>query len=99
MSHAPEAIVPRMATAAALSSGDLTKIGLIATAALLLVGVLLSIVITKLVGRVVILVVVVAAGVLVWQQRAHVKQQLDSKKCHASATFFGVHVDVPYCPN
>jgi hypothetical protein len=72
MSHAPEAIVPRMATVAALSSGDLTKIGLIATAALLLVGVLLSIVITKLVGRVVILVVVVAAGVLVWQQRAHV---------------------------
>jgi hypothetical protein len=82
-----------MATVEALSSGDVTKVGLIVTAALVLIGVLLSIVITAVIGRVVILVLVVAAGFIVWQQRAHVEDQLNN--CDLSVSFFGFHLTAP----
>jgi protein-S-isoprenylcysteine O-methyltransferase Ste14 len=82
-----------MAAVEALSTGDITKIGVVVIVALVLIGALLSIVITAIVGRIVILVVVVALGILVWQQRTHVKDQIDS--CKLSTTFFGVHLDAP----
>jgi hypothetical protein len=61
--------------------------------ALLVVGALLSMVITALVGRLVILVVVVALGVVVWQQRTEIKNKVDD--CKLNGTFFGVHVSAP----
>jgi protein-S-isoprenylcysteine O-methyltransferase Ste14 len=82
-----------MAAVEALSSSDITKVGIIVIVALVVIGALLSIVITAIVGRIIVLVVVVALAVLVWQQRGHVKDQIES--CHPSATFFGVHLDTP----
>jgi hypothetical protein len=40
-----------------------------------------------------VVVVVVVLGVLVWQQRTHVKNQID--KCDLSVSFFGVDIDAP----
>jgi protein-S-isoprenylcysteine O-methyltransferase Ste14 len=82
-----------MSSVEALNSNDITRIGVIVIVALVLVGALLSIVITALVGRLIILVVVVVLGVLVWQQRTHLKDQFD--ECKVQATFFGVHFDAP----
>jgi protein-S-isoprenylcysteine O-methyltransferase Ste14 len=82
-----------MAAVEALSSGDVTKVGVIVIVALVVIGVLLSIVISAIVGRIIVLVVVVGLAIVVWQQRTHVKHQIES--CHPSATFFGVHLDTP----
>jgi hypothetical protein len=79
----------------ALNVQDVTKVGVIVIVALLVIGALLSIVITALIGRIIILVVVVVLAVLVWQQRGHVKDQINSHKCDLNATFFGVHLDAP----
>jgi protein-S-isoprenylcysteine O-methyltransferase Ste14 len=78
----------------ALSSDNITKIGVIVIVALFVIGALLSIVITALVARIVIAVVVVGLAIFVWQQRTHIKDQFD--KCDFSATFFGVHLDAPH---
>jgi protein-S-isoprenylcysteine O-methyltransferase Ste14 len=80
-------------TAVALSSDNITKIGLIIIVALVVIGALLAFVITALVARIVILVVVIGLAVLVWQQRTHLKDKFDD--CDTQATFFGVHFDAP----
>ena len=79
--------------AVALNSDNITKIGIVIIVALVVIGALLSIVITALIARIVILVVVIGLGVLVWQQRTHIEDQID--KCKLDATFFGVHVSAP----
>jgi Na+/proline symporter len=79
----------------ALNAGDITKVGLIIIAVLVVIGILLSIAITALVGRLIILVVVVVLAIFVWQQRGHVKDSFDKHKCDLNATFFGVHLDAP----
>jgi protein-S-isoprenylcysteine O-methyltransferase Ste14 len=84
-----------MVTDAALGSENITKIGVVVILALLVVGALLSIVITALIGRVIILVVVVVLAVLVWQQRTHVENKINKSKCDLNATFFGIHLDAP----
>ena len=84
-----------MAAVEALNVQDITKVGVIVIVALVVIGALLSIVITALIGRIIILVVVVVLAVLVWQQRGHVKDQVNSHKCDLNATFFGVHLDAP----
>jgi protein-S-isoprenylcysteine O-methyltransferase Ste14 len=82
-----------MGTPVALQSDQLTKIGIIATIALVVIGVLLSLVITAIVGRIIVLVVIVALGVLVWQQRANIQDHVN--KCQLNMSFVGVHVDAP----
>jgi protein-S-isoprenylcysteine O-methyltransferase Ste14 len=82
-----------MSSVEALSSDDITKVGVIVIIALVVIGALLSFVITALVGRVIILVVVVALAAFVWQQRTHIKDRFDD--CKLQATFFGVHLDAP----
>jgi protein-S-isoprenylcysteine O-methyltransferase Ste14 len=78
---------------AALGSENITKIGVVIIVALVVIGLLLSLLISALIARVIILVVVVGLAVLVWQQRTHIKNQVDN--CHLGATFFGVHVNAP----
>jgi hypothetical protein len=82
-----------MIAAVALQSDQLTKIGIIATVALLAVGILLSVLVTAVVGRVIVLIVVVGLGALVWQQRADIQHRIDS--CQLDVTFVGIHVDAP----
>jgi protein-S-isoprenylcysteine O-methyltransferase Ste14 len=82
-----------MSSVQALSSDDITKVGVIVIIALFVIGLLLSLVITALVGRIIILVVVVGLAVFVWQQRTHIKDRFD--KCDLNATFVGIHLDAP----
>lgn len=84
-----------MSAVEALNSENITKIGLVVIGALILIGALLSIVITKLIGRLVILIVVVVLGVLVWQQRTHVEDKINKNACGLNTTFFGIHLDAP----
>jgi hypothetical protein len=84
-----------MPTVEALSSQNITQIGLVVIGALVLIGVLLSVLITAIVGRLIMLTIVVALGILVWQQRTHIEDEINKNKCNLSATFFGVHLDAP----
>jgi protein-S-isoprenylcysteine O-methyltransferase Ste14 len=79
----------------ALSVQDVTKVGVIITIALVVIGVLLSIVITALIARVIILLVVAVLAIFVWQQRSHVKDEINAHKCNLHATYFGFHLDAP----
>jgi hypothetical protein len=82
------------ATVVALDVGDLTKIGIGVTIALVVIGFLLSLIITAIIGRLLILAVVVVLAVVFWQQRSSIEDKV-TNKCDLSATFFGVHVDAP----
>jgi hypothetical protein len=84
-----------MSSVAALNVQDITKVGVIVIVALVVVGVVLSLIITALIGRLVILAVVVVLAVFVWQQRGHVKDEINAHKCDLNATFFGIHLDAP----
>ncbi len=82
-----------MSSLVALDSGQITKIGVGAIVVLVALGVLLGLVITAIVGRIVIAVVVVALGVLIWQQRTSIEDHV--KKCNLDMSFLGIHVDAP----
>ena len=86
-----QAIVSGMTEA--LQSGDITKIGVGVIIGLVVLGFLMSLIITAIVGRIIILVLVVGLGAWVWQQRTTLKDDID--KCHLSTTFFGIHVSAP----
>ncbi|MFN2517646.1 MAG: hypothetical protein ABR604_01190 [Jatrophihabitantaceae bacterium] len=82
-----------MTTVTALDSTQITKIGIGVIVGLVVVGLLLSLIITAIVGRIILAVVVVALGILVWQQRTVIEDHV--KKCQLNMTFLGVHVDAP----
>ena len=63
--------------------------------AVVVIGALLSFLLTRLIARVIILVVVIVLGVFVWQQRNHVRDDVNTHACNLNATFFGVHVNAP----
>jgi len=73
---------------AALDTDQAKTIGIVTIVALLLIGVVLGFVITAIVGRIVVVVVVVALGALVWTQRASIEDHV--KKCDAK--FLGIHL-------
>jgi hypothetical protein len=79
--------------AVALDSSQIGKLGVVITIALVVVGVLLGLVITALVGRVIIVIVVVGLSALVWQQRATIQDHV--KKCDLDMSFLGVHINAP----
>ena len=82
-----------MTDAVALNSNQITTLGVGAIIALVVIGFLLSMVITAVVGRIVILVAVVALGAVIWQQRTEIKHRVD--ECRLDMTFLGVHVQAP----
>jgi hypothetical protein len=82
-----------MSAALALDSSQITGVGIGVIVALVVIGALLSLVVTALVGRVIILAVVVALGVIVWQQRTSIENHV--KKCQLDMSFVGVHVNAP----
>jgi protein-S-isoprenylcysteine O-methyltransferase Ste14 len=86
----------------ALNAGDITKVGVGVIIALVVLGFVLSLVITAIVGRIIILVAVVVLGVIVWQQRTSIENKIKNRDCNFS--FFGVQVDPPdnlkqFCAN
>jgi uncharacterized metal-binding protein len=82
-----------MTSVTALDSTQITKIGVGVIIALVVVGFVLSLLITAIVGRVIIAVVVVALGILVWQQRTVIEDHVN--KCQLDVSFVGIHVNVP----
>ena len=87
-----------MSTLVALSSSSLNsdqigKLGIGAIVAVVVIGLLLSVIISALVGRIIVLVVVVALGAFIWQQRSSIEDHV--KKCELNMTFFGYHVNAP----
>jgi hypothetical protein len=78
-----------------LGRGDITKIGIGIIIALVVIGFLLSLLITAIIGRVIVVAVVIGLGIWVWQQRSSVQDAYTKNRCDLHATFFGVHLDAP----
>ena len=53
------------------------------------------VILTSLVVRVVIVVIAVALGIYVWQQRSVIESRISKDKCQLNTTFFGIHVKAP----
>lgn len=79
----------------AINAGDITKIGIGIIIAMIVIGFLLGLLITAILGRIIIAVVVIVLGIFVWQQRSHVQDEFNTKVCGLNATFFGIHLDPP----
>ncbi|TAM87989.1 MAG: hypothetical protein EPN43_08845 [Jatrophihabitans sp.] len=79
--------------ALAIDSGDITKIGIGSTAGIVIIGLILFMVFTRLVARLILVVVVVVLGVFIWQQRASIENHV--KNCQLDMSFFGYHIDAP----
>jgi hypothetical protein len=73
---------------AAFSTDQAKAVGIFALAVIIVAGVLLSFVFTKLSSRLVLAVIIVGLGIFTWTQRDAIDS--DAKKC--DATFFGVHL-------
>jgi hypothetical protein len=73
---------------AAFSTDQAKAVAIGAIIVIVVVGALLSFVVTKLVGRLIVGAVVVGLGIFVWTQRADIESA--AKKC--DATFFGIHL-------
>ncbi len=82
-----------MTDVVALNSNQITTIGVGAIVALVVLGFLLSLVVTAIVGRIVILVAVVVLGAVVWQQRTQIEDKV--QKCQLDLSFVGIHVQAP----
>ena len=82
-------------TALALDSDQIGKIGIGIIVGLFVLGALLSLIVTAIVGRIIIAVVVIALAVLTWQQRSSLQDKINKKDCNLSAHFFGFTVKAP----
>lgn len=78
----------------ALDTNSAQNLGLATIVAVVVVGLLLAVFITKLVARAIIVVVMVVLALVAWQQRSQIESA--AKKCDAH--FFGIHVE-PHDPN
>jgi hypothetical protein len=72
----------------AFSTGQAKTVGIFVIAVIVLAGVLLSFVFTKLTGRLILAVIVVGLGIFLWTQRDAIDK--DAKKCDAK--FVGIHL-------
>ena len=82
----PQAIV--------LNSDQIGTIGIGAIVGVVVVGLLLSLIISAVVGRIIVLVIMVSLGAVIWNQRASIEDSV--KKCQLDMTFMGVHVQAPH---
>lgn len=82
-----------MDTNALLQYENIGKIAVGIIIGLFVVGALLSLIVTKIVGRIIILIVVLVLAGWVWQQRGEIQDKV--KKCQLTATFFGQDVKAP----
>lgn len=88
-------MTPMTATVQAISSDDITGIGIGVIVVLVILGFLLAALLTQIIVRVVIALVVVVLAIVVWQQRGKVEDEINSRTCNLDATFFGIHLDPP----
>jgi hypothetical protein len=79
----------------AISVSSLTGIGIGVTVALVVLGVILGLIVTAILGRVLIALVVIGLAIFVWVERGAIENKVADKACPPSLSFFGVHVDAP----
>lgn len=79
----------------ALLPSDVTKIGIGVIVGLVVLGLLFSLLVTAIIGRLIVAVAVIALAAYVWQQRTSIADSVNTHKCDLSASFFGMHVDAP----
>ena len=77
----------------ALNAGNVTALGIGVIAALIVIGIVLTALVTAIIGRILVFVVMVVLAVVVWQQRSTIENRISQHKCNFS--FFGVHLDPP----
>lgn len=83
-------------TVQAISSDNITGIGIGVIVVLVILGFVLAALLTQIIVRLVIALVVVVLAIVVWQQRGKVEDEINSRTCKLDqATFFGIHVDAP----
>jgi len=74
----------------ALDVDQAKTIGLGAVVAIIVLGLLASLIISAIVGRIIALALTIGLGLLVWNQRANIEDA--AKKCDAK--FFGYHLTI-----
>jgi len=84
----------------AFSTDQAKSVAIVAIIVLVVLGALLSFVVTKLTGRLIVAAIVVGLGIFVWTQRTDIEDA--AKKCEVP-TFFGIHLNVgktvqAHCP-
>ena len=72
----------------AFNTDQAKTVGIFALGVIIVAGVLLSFVFTKLISRLVIAAIIVGLGIFTWTQRDAIDH--DAQKC--DATFFGIHL-------
>jgi hypothetical protein len=73
----------------AFSTDQAKAVAIGAIIVVVVIGALLSFVVTKITGRLIVAAVVVGLGIFVWTQRADIE---DSIKNCKTPTFFGIHL-------
>jgi hypothetical protein len=82
-----------MTSVQAVNVDDITKITAGIILGLLVIGGLLALVISAVIGRLIVLIVVVGLGIALWLQRNQVTDEISKNKCNFNATYFGFHLD------
>jgi ABC-type nickel/cobalt efflux system permease component RcnA len=72
----------------AFSTDQAKAVAIVVILVVVVAGALLSFVVTKLVGRLIVAALVVGLGIFVWTQRADIES--NAKKCNAR--LFGIHL-------
>ena len=72
----------------AFSTDQAKAVAIGAIVVVVVAGALLSFVVTKITGRLIVAAIVVGLGIFVWTQRADIESS--AKKC--KATLFGIHL-------
>jgi hypothetical protein len=79
----------------ALNAAQVPNIGTGVVIGVAVIALLLVIFLSNLVVRVIIVVLAVALGAYVWQQRTVIQDRITKDKCQLNSTFFGIHVKAP----
>lgn len=79
----------------ALNSTQVPKLGVGLLIGIAVLAILLVVFLSSLVIRVAIIVIAVALGAYVWQQRSTIENHISKDKCQLNTTFFGIHVKAP----
>lgn len=77
----------------AITSDQITGVGIGTIAVLVVVGVVIALLVAKLVVRVLVAVVIIALAVVVWTQRTAVVDAAEDAASRCEMSFFGVHID------
>jgi hypothetical protein len=82
----------------ALDTSQVKNVSVVAIVAVVVIGLLISWLVTKVVARVIVLLLTLVLGFALYNQRAKVVDEANKIAKRCDATFFGIHVQ-PSDPN